>query len=591
MLKKILLPVILLLLLFTSVLASAETIYFKASANKKTVTLSESFIYSVTVSGDSTNLPEYKMDAMPEFNRFGTTVSRSISVVTGKTSMSVTRDYTLGPKKIGKFTIPPAKITFKGKTYLTESVEIEVTPAQSVKSIPVVANRRQLSSQNAAAGKAFVKASINKKTAYENEKLVYKFSFYTNVDLVSNPEYYPPDFSGFWNDGSKPKNHFEVIDGSNYRVDEIETTLYPVGTGLKRILPAKLKIDLMNFSLPSGMNDFFSFFADNGCAGDGETKILEAESLEIKIIPLPKDGKPADFYGATGDFEIKAVVDKKDVRINEPVTLTVTVSGSGNMKSISDINFGVYNDFKKYDTIVESTSGNSKKFKTIFIPLVSGEKEIPAASLSFFSPLKKQYETIKTSSQKIIVSGMSLHTEENVEDKLKIDIMHKDINYNKRIKTLKLYRGYLIEKPVFYLIFAPFIMLFILSVCYAVYMRIVSRNPFKKLKTLSFAEVQKLVKEAENRISENNFEASLDLLYQALIEIINIETGIKSDNLQKNQITGNLRKKNADDEKIIEIIKMLERFDFYKFASVNLDKDSINALLINVETLILSFKK
>ncbi len=182
---------VLLLLLFTSTLASAETIYFKASANKKTVPLNESFIYSVKVTGDSTNLPEYNMDAVPEFNRFGTAVSQSISVVNGKTSMSITRDYTLGPKKIGKFTIPSTKIMFKGKIYLTESVEIEVTPAQSVKSIPVGANQQQSSSQNAAAGKAFVKASVNKKTAYENEKLVYKFSFYTNVDLISNPEYYP----------------------------------------------------------------------------------------------------------------------------------------------------------------------------------------------------------------------------------------------------------------------------------------------------------------------------------------------------------------------------------------------------------------
>ncbi|MDR0820102.1 MAG: hypothetical protein LBN19_01030 [Endomicrobium sp.] len=60
-----------------------------------------------------------------------------------------------------------------------------------------------------------------------------------------------------------------------------------------------------------------------------------------------------------------------------------------------------------------------------------------------------------------------------------------------------------------------------------------------------------------DRISENNFEASRDLLYQALIEII----------------------------------KMLGMFDFYKFASVNLDKDSINALLNSVETLILNFKR
>ncbi len=134
---------VLLLLLFTSILASAETIYLKASASKKTVPLNEYFIYSVIMTGDSTNLPEYNMDAVPEFNRFGMAVSQSISVVNGRTSMSITRDYALGPKKIGKFTIPSAKITFKGKTYLTENVEIEVTPSQNVKSTPFGADQRQ----------------------------------------------------------------------------------------------------------------------------------------------------------------------------------------------------------------------------------------------------------------------------------------------------------------------------------------------------------------------------------------------------------------------------------------------------------------
>jgi hypothetical protein len=143
MFKKGLLSVVLLLLLFTSILtASAKTIYFKSSANKKIVTLDGSFVYSVTVSGDScANLPECKMGAAPEFNRFGTAVLQSISVINGKTSMSITRDYILRPKKVGKFTIQPAQITFNGKTYLTESVEIEVTPTQSVKSISVVADQ------------------------------------------------------------------------------------------------------------------------------------------------------------------------------------------------------------------------------------------------------------------------------------------------------------------------------------------------------------------------------------------------------------------------------------------------------------------
>jgi hypothetical protein len=60
-------------------------------------------------------------------------------------------------------------------------------------------------------------------------------------------------------------------------------------------------------------------------ARDGESKILETESF-------PKEREPADFSGVAGYFEIKAIVDKKDAGINEPLTLALIVSG---------INFGV----------------------------------------------------------------------------------------------------------------------------------------------------------------------------------------------------------------------------------------------------------
>jgi hypothetical protein len=85
---------------------------------------------------------------------------------------------------------------------------LKLSRLRNVKGIPVCADQRQPSSQNAASGKTFVKVSISKKTAYENEKLVYKFNFYLNVDLTPNSEYYRSDFSSFWNDGDRNPKMF-----------------------------------------------------------------------------------------------------------------------------------------------------------------------------------------------------------------------------------------------------------------------------------------------------------------------------------------------------------------------------------------------
>lgn len=83
MFKKVLLSAV---LLFSSVAVYADAVYFKASVNKKTMPLNNSFIYSITVNGGGINLPEHKMGALPDFNRLGKSTSQSISVINGKTS-------------------------------------------------------------------------------------------------------------------------------------------------------------------------------------------------------------------------------------------------------------------------------------------------------------------------------------------------------------------------------------------------------------------------------------------------------------------------------------------------------------------------
>ncbi|MDR1244605.1 MAG: BatD family protein [Endomicrobium sp.] len=559
----------------------ADVISFNASVDKKTVALNDSFIYSITISGDGKNLPDHQIGNIFEFNRFGTSTSQSMTIVNGKSNVSVTYRYTLGPKKTGKFTIPPATIAYNGKTYSTESIEIEVVPAKNIQSVSSVDSRqgsvRQHSSQNPT-GKAFVKASVNKTTIYENEKLVYRFNFYRNVDLISNPEYYPPDFTGFWNDGSKPKERYDVIDGSNYHIDEIDTFLYPVGVGIKTIAPTKLKINVMDFS--GSDDDFFSLFSN---MGRGRTKVLETNPVEVKVIALPQEGRPSNFEGAVGDFKIKSLVDKQNAQTNEPVTLTVTVSGNGNMKSIANIHFDDYNGFKKYDTIVANTSDNSKEFRAIFIPQLPGEKEIPSASLSFFNPIKKQYETIKTQAQIIVVRGEPVYSSGASSKKIGTDIIRRGINYNKPIKNLKQFKGHFVKKPSFYLIFVPCIILLMTVFAY----KKIQTNPLKKRKTTSsVTKIQKLLESAELEVSKNNLSLCLKLIYQALMEFVTIKTGILSDNLSGVQIKEKLLKSGLDEVYIGKIIKIYDKLNFYKFASVNLDKESIKTLIDAVKSLI-----
>lgn len=180
MLKKVFCSII--LLFTTVVLLYADPFSFKASVDKNIVPLNEYFMYSITGSGDGKNLPKFQVSDMPEFMVRGVSIFENTSMSSdGKVIARVANkihNYTLGSKRIGKFTIPPAKATLNGKTYLTESIEVEVIPAKNVNS----QNVQNTPSQNnhKSTPNPCTKASVNKKTVYENEKPVYKPSFYTN---------------------------------------------------------------------------------------------------------------------------------------------------------------------------------------------------------------------------------------------------------------------------------------------------------------------------------------------------------------------------------------------------------------------------
>ncbi|MDR3049662.1 MAG: BatD family protein [Elusimicrobiota bacterium] len=577
--------------LLSAALLFADDITISASVNKTSLPLNDSLIYSVTISGNISNFPEPQIK-LSDFNVYGTGRSQSMSVINGKVSGSVVFNYTIVPKAIGKWTIAPASIKYKNQTYTTEPITVEVTAAQSVQrqTAPQSSNQNQQpqrAAQSQNGGKIFVESSINKKTVYENEKVVYRFSFYTNMDLASNPEYYPPDFGGFWNDGSQPKNRQTVIDGVRYNVSELETVLYPISTGDKNISPSRLRVAVRDFSMPDNVDKFIAQFFAN--AGQTQVKDLETKNLKIKVLPLPQEGRPNNFFGAVGEFKIKAFVDKTQVNTNDPVTLTVEVSGDANMKSVVKLDFAVENSLRKYDTIVSKATADSKVFSTILIPLTPGEKTIPQIELSFFNPKTKKYETVRTQTIKFIASGEPVQ-EEDVYKSGQSGAIGKDINYNKQISDIKTYAGNYIENKKFFIIFIPFILLLIGAFMF--------KNLTKKLQSISFKskgakfnQAWRFIERAEYEIEHGNIGGLYDLIYNALIEAVCAASGLKTQNLQNSQILDFLNSKEIPQSIVEKVKKVLDKLNLYKFAAVRADEKSLKEMLNGVKEIISELKQ
>jgi hypothetical protein len=107
--------------------------------------------------------------------------------------------------------------------------------------------------------------------------------------------------------------------------------------------------------------------------------------------------------------------DKDSVGVDEPITLKVILSGTGNIRSLPSVKLPDLPDFRIYDSgNTESISNanqiisGTKTFEQAIIPKTSGRFEIPAITFSYFDPDAGAYKMLSTSPVHIVATGEGL---------------------------------------------------------------------------------------------------------------------------------------------------------------------------------------
>ena len=123
---------------------------------------------------------------------------------------------------------------------------------------------------------------------------------------------------------------------------------------------ATLNVHVENVSADPFSPDFFSSFF-----GHGEETTLRTEPVAITVKPLPEP-KPAGFKGAVGRYTLSSSIDKETVSAGQPVTLSVTIAGSGNIKSLPDLEIPSVLNFRTFDTTA-ATNVDKKNYRGVGI--------------------------------------------------------------------------------------------------------------------------------------------------------------------------------------------------------------------------------
>ena len=113
------------LLLMLACVSFAEDISVSASVDKKIIPLRDALTLVVQIQGtQSARAPELPRISGVEVQYVGP--STQVSVVNGKSSVSVAHRYSLMAFRTGEYTIPSLSVEYKYKTYKTEPIKIKV---------------------------------------------------------------------------------------------------------------------------------------------------------------------------------------------------------------------------------------------------------------------------------------------------------------------------------------------------------------------------------------------------------------------------------------------------------------------------------
>ena len=383
----------------------AQDASFDATVDRNPVALGDQLTLSFVL--NNAGLGGGKNMKLPDLGNFhimsGPNQSTSMQFINGAVSSSITYSYILQPKDMGKITIGPATIEVGGKQLSTKPVILEV-----VKGTPRPKQQQQQASAPDDVGaqigdNLFLKAIIDKNHVILGEQINLTFKLYTRVSVSNYGVDKNPAMAGFWSeDVETPKNialSNETVNGKQYRVGIIrKMALFPTQSGTLEIAPmeATTQVQIQSRSV----DPFDAFFRDP--FGRTVNYKVKSEPLKIRVDPLPT-GAPPDFKGAVGKFTMSSGVDKRTTKTNEPVTLKVTIAGTGHIKVLEVPELDLPKDFEQYSPKVtdninrqEGKISGSKTFEYLLIPRYPGRKTIKPVTFSYFDLTKHRYETLQS---------------------------------------------------------------------------------------------------------------------------------------------------------------------------------------------------
>ena len=528
----------------------------------------------------------------PTFEGFNILAGPSVSTgmgmqwINGHQTISYNRTYTfiLKPLSAGKHTIGSASIMVDGKRYNTKSIILEVidegskvnnAPSQqggardTHQKDPQTSKPDKRVEPTVSSDDIFIMLSVSDKEVYKGEALRATLMLYTRVGYPDIRGFDLPVFNDFWtqelqslNERSRAEYNGRVYD--TYKLSEY--VIAPQRTGDLTISPAELDVAIQVVTQDNSNQGFFY----------GSRKVsvvnrkLRSAPVAIKVLEFP-EGAPASFNGAVGSFSLTAKAPEAEMSANSSNEISVTISGSGNLKFVTAPRLKLPDSFELYDTKVRdnitttaSGASGSITYSYPFVVRAAGEYHIEPIVFSYFDLETKQYKTLTTEPFVLTVTGDGSVTEgAKSQDRVyaeyggRMKQLDRDIRFIHTGALPVHSLSFFILSPLYWLLMVLFVAIFI--VIYVVMRKRIRENRnivARRMRQADKVAVQRL-RMAQRSMVEGRRHAFYEEMLRAMWGYISDKFNIPLSNLTKETIREELYRRGvsaADAEQFCQII-------------------------------------
>jgi len=392
------------LLLVGAVSMSRAEIQAQASISTQEAGVGEPITLTVQVQTDENpeTLPWPDIKGLEPFSvkkTTGNSQSSSTTIVNGQVSHQnyylVNFTYTLVSQKPGTFTVGPIRYAHKGYDRNLGQAAIKVEKQKANLTITPM---------------------VSKSKVYVGEQIVYTLRIIPqpgvqSINLTQDLQKLIGSRFYFQRLENKVEPKTLTLNGEPTKVFDLHISLFPLLTGTAKLEGIPVQYQQITRSQRKRSGSVFDMF-DDEFFGGARMVSLEAISspLTVEAMALPSPA-PAGFSGSVGEYSLTASLDRGELPSGEAVSLTVTIRGNGQPKSIGqpqmpDLTaFEVFNPEEETGTqIRDGQLWSWKTYKYVMVPKRKGEYQLGSITYPYFQPSRQAYLSAKSDALTLTVT-------------------------------------------------------------------------------------------------------------------------------------------------------------------------------------------